>query len=91
MDTISYFGPKIWNLLPDYIKEMQNLATFEKEIKSWVAEKLSVQIMPTLCSWNMIFKYYLATVLYHVVGTFIIFFLFLYIYLLYLFIHFINL
>ena len=28
-DTISYLGPKIWNLLPDYLKEIQNL-----EIKS---------------------------------------------------------
>ena len=37
-DTISYLGPKIWNLLPGYMKEIQNLETFKKEIKPWVPQ-----------------------------------------------------
>ena len=36
--TKSYLGPKTWNLLPDYTKEIQHMDTFEKEIKSWVPQ-----------------------------------------------------
>ena len=39
-DTISYLGPKIWNLLPDYMKEVQNLETFKKDIKHFEYHKI---------------------------------------------------
>ena len=34
-ETISYLGPKIWNLVPDNIKDSQNVSNFESKIKFW--------------------------------------------------------
>ena len=33
--SISYFGPKIWNSIPQEIKNIKNLATFKTKIKHW--------------------------------------------------------
>ena len=33
--SISYFGPKIWNSIPQEIKNVTNLATFKTKIKHW--------------------------------------------------------
>ena len=34
-ETISYRGPKIWNLVPDDIKHSQSLKVFKAKIKNW--------------------------------------------------------
>ena len=31
-------GPKIWNMLPDYYKDIDNLNTFKNKIKKWNPE-----------------------------------------------------
>ena len=33
--SISYFGPKIWNSIPQEIKNVTNLTTFKTKIKHW--------------------------------------------------------
>ena len=37
-ETVSYLGPKIWDILPDDYKTRQNLDTFKIEIKKWKPE-----------------------------------------------------
>ena len=34
-ESISCIGPKIWNILPEKIKSIDNLEHFKKEIKTW--------------------------------------------------------
>ena len=34
-ETISYRGPRIWNLIPERIRSLETLNNFKKEIKSW--------------------------------------------------------
>ena len=37
-ESISYLGPKIWDILPDDHKTIQNLDTFKIKIKKWEPE-----------------------------------------------------
>ena len=32
---VSYLGPKIWDILPEKLRNMDNLGSFKKEIKTW--------------------------------------------------------
>ena len=34
-ETVSYLGPKIWDLVPSELKEKQSIAGFKNEIKKW--------------------------------------------------------
>ena len=34
-ESISYLGPKIWDILPGKLKNIENLEHFKKEIKTW--------------------------------------------------------
>ena len=34
-ESISYLGPKIWEILPKKLKNIENLAHFKNEIKAW--------------------------------------------------------
>ena len=36
---MSFLGPKIWDLVPNELKDIGNLATFKKAIKKWSSEK----------------------------------------------------
>ena len=35
METISYRGPQLWNLIPDNIKSEPTLELFKKKIRKW--------------------------------------------------------
>ena len=35
IESISYLGPKIWDILPEKLKNIDNLEHFKKEIKTW--------------------------------------------------------
>ena len=34
-ESISYLGPKIWDILPEKLKNIDNLEHFKREIKTW--------------------------------------------------------
>ena len=38
-ESISYLGPKIWEIVPAKIKETDSLNSFKKEIRKWVRQK----------------------------------------------------
>ena len=37
--SVSFLGPKIWNLVPNELKDIGNLVVFKKVIKKWSPEK----------------------------------------------------
>ena len=41
-ESISYLGPKIWDILPLELKELISVAAFKKDIKEWKPKKLSM-------------------------------------------------
>ena len=43
-ETISFLGPKIWELLPSNIKDSQNLNIFKSNIISWRPENFSCRL-----------------------------------------------
>ena len=36
-DVVSYLGPKIWDLLPENIKDSENINIFKSNVKPWNA------------------------------------------------------
>ena len=36
LQTLRSFGPKIWNILPDDIKNSENINSFKRQIKTWI-------------------------------------------------------
>ena len=34
-ESLSYLGPKLWDILPEKLRNMDNLESFKKEIKTW--------------------------------------------------------
>ena len=43
-ESISYLGPKIWNILPDRLKNANSLDTFKSETKKWKPENCPCQL-----------------------------------------------
>ena len=37
-ESISYLGPKIWDIFPEKLKNIDNLEHFKKEIKTWTPD-----------------------------------------------------
>ena len=52
-EIISYFGPKIWDILPASIKEANSLKSFKKLIKKMGPTNMPLQIAQELhtCRW----------------------------------------
>ena len=38
-ESVSFLGPIIWDLVPNELKDIGNLAAFKKAIKKWSPEK----------------------------------------------------
>ena len=34
-ESVSFLGPKIWDILPEKLKKIENQEHFKKEVKSW--------------------------------------------------------
>ena len=47
LDSISYLGPKIWDLVPDEIKKCSTLIGFKQKIKTWVPVKCLCMLCKT--------------------------------------------
>ena len=53
-ESVSYLGPKIWDLLPNEIKESESLNGFKFKIKRWVPERCPCRICK-LCLGQVVF------------------------------------
>ena len=36
IESLAYFGPKIWEIVPSEMKEIKQLSLFKESIKSWI-------------------------------------------------------
>ena len=43
-ETISYLGPKIWNMVPDEMEQKSSLFAFKRNIKQWVPDNYLCRI-----------------------------------------------
>ena len=43
-ESISYFGPKIWDTLPEKLQKIENLDHFKKEIKTWKPDNCPLRL-----------------------------------------------
>ena len=46
-ESLSFLGPKLWQLLPKEYKDIDNLADFKHKIKSWVPENCPCRLCKT--------------------------------------------
>ena len=46
-ESLSYLGPKIWDLVPPEIKESENLEVFKKRIKRWTCSECPCRLCKT--------------------------------------------
>ena len=46
-ETVSYLGPKIWSILPQEYKNIDNLCEFKNKIKSWVPQNCPCRLCKT--------------------------------------------
>ena len=47
IETPSYFGPKLWNLVPNEYKTIESLEDFKAKIKTWVPENCPCKLCKT--------------------------------------------
>ena len=47
IETPSYLGPKLWNLVPNEDKTIESLADLKAKIKTWVPEKCPCRLCKT--------------------------------------------
>ena len=43
-ESVSFLGPIIWDLVPNELKDIENLAAFKKAIKKWSPEKCACRL-----------------------------------------------
>ena len=43
-ESVSFLGPKIWDLVPNELKDIGNLSAFKKAIKKWSPEKFTCRL-----------------------------------------------
>ena len=46
-ESLSNLGPRIWNLVPDKLKQLVDIHAFKKEIKKWKPEKCPCRLCKT--------------------------------------------
>ena len=44
LKALRYFGPKIWNILPNDIKNSRTLREFSKKVKSWIPQNCPCRV-----------------------------------------------
>ena len=47
LETITCLGPKIWDLIPTQIRNMESLALFQQKIKDWIPQKCPCRLCKT--------------------------------------------
>ena len=50
-ESISFLGPKIWNILPDEIKQQTSLNSFKKSIKKWKLHGCPCRLCKFYINW----------------------------------------
>ena len=80
-ETISYLGPKIWNMVPEEMKQKSSLFAFKRESKQWVpntcpcriCKNYRVYLIPLVVAGFFWFFYHLFFIFFFIVHMHIIF------------------
>ena len=51
-ESIKYLGPKIWELIPDEMKELESLWEFKRAIKLWKPTSCPCRLCKTIFLWD---------------------------------------
>ena len=46
-ESISNLGPRIWNLVPDNLKQIDEVSSFKREIKNWIPDECPCRLCKT--------------------------------------------
>ena len=46
-ETVSFLGPKLWSILPQEYKNIDNLSEFKNKIKNWVPQNCPCRLCKT--------------------------------------------
>ena len=46
-ESVSYIAPKIWDMVPSNIKDLNNLSAFKQAIKKWKPENCPCRLCKT--------------------------------------------
>ena len=57
-ETLRFMGPKIWNIIPNSVKEASSLSIFKNKIKNWVPQNCPCR----LCAGVRFCRHYLSYV-----------------------------
>ena len=57
-ETISYLGPKIWNMVPEEMKQKSSLFAFKREIKQWVPNNCPCSLTPLVLFLLLLFCFW---------------------------------
>ena len=55
-ETLSYLGPKIWNIIPSEIKSSATLTVFKQKIRRWKPDKCPCKLCKNICCWSGIHR-----------------------------------
>ena len=55
-ESVSFLGLKIWDLVPNELKNMGNLAAFKKDIKNWSPEIFSWTLYKIMLVISVLFE-----------------------------------
>ena len=55
-ESVSFLGPIIWNLVPNELKDLENLAAFKEQSKSGHKRKVLVGFVKSILVMSVLFK-----------------------------------
>ena len=55
-ECISFLGPKIWNILPDRLKNVNSIQAFKMQIKKWKPENCPCRLCKVYVQMSVLFK-----------------------------------
>ena len=53
LETLSYLGPQIWAIVPDEMKNVDNLSIFKKKIRGWKPIKCPCYVRRMSRGWDI--------------------------------------
>ena len=53
LNSLSYFAPKVWDMIPLEIKNINSLQKFKTEIRKWALENCSCYLCPPYLPFDL--------------------------------------
>ena len=49
-ESISYLGPKVWDINPEKLKEVSSIVSFQKSVRKWILQKYPCRLCKPFAS-----------------------------------------